>query len=40
MFSGRLYDLLRKEPNNIIMSPYSVSVIMAMVSPSLVMYPR
>jgi len=32
VFSGRLYDLLRKEPGNIIMSPFSVSGVMAMLS--------
>jgi len=31
-FGGKLYNLLRKEPGNIIMSPFSVSGVMAMLS--------
>ena len=30
-FGSRLYSLLREEPGNIIMSPFSVSGVMAMV---------
>jgi len=32
VFGGRLYNLLREEPGNIIMSPFSVSGVMAMVN--------
>lgn len=32
VFSGRLYNLLRKEEGNIIMSPFSISGVMAMVT--------
>jgi len=32
VFSGRLYELLRKEEGNIVMSPFSISGVMAMVN--------
>ena len=39
VFGGRLYQLLREEEGNIIMSPFSVSGVMAMVSTPLALTP-